>query len=247
MLARRYLDRVRQLLDDIEQTQMDQIQAAGDLIAEAMASGHAFVVGPIGHGITDELLNRGGGLMAIKRFNPTWNLTGADLPEALRGRPRADGEHPEDDLLEAAIRASELRPGDCLILGSVSGRTGHYVALTQALQKCGVKVIALVALDYAREVTSAHHSGKMINEIADVVIDLKVPFGDGCLDVEGIDTPVLPLSGVSQATICWLVIATIMETLLARGLAPSVYRSANREGGPEYNKEHEALCQKQGY
>jgi uncharacterized phosphosugar-binding protein len=246
-LAQRFLDRVRQLLDELEATQMESIERAGRLVADTMASGGAFVVGPIGHGITDELLHRGGGLMALKRFNPTWNLTAADLPECLRGRPRTESVDVTDEMLLASIRASELRPGDCVLIGSVSGRTAQYVALTLALQKCGIKVIALVALDYAAEVTSAHHSGKMINEIADVCLDLKVPFGDACLEVEGLETPALPLSGVSEATISWMLCATVIETLLNKGLTPSIYRSANRVGGPEFNQEAEARCQRQGY
>ena len=76
---------------------------------------------------------------------------------------------------------------------------------------------------------------------------MRVPFGDASVEVEGLEAPVLPTSGVSQATICWMICAAAIEGLLARGLTPSVYLSANREGGNEFNQEQEKRFAEQGY
>ncbi len=246
MLAQRYLDRVRQMLDEIEQTQLDKIEQAGQMIADSLAGGGAFFITPIGHGTMPELLHRGGGLMCLRGFNPTWNVP-ADIAACHRGRPRAGEVVAQDEMMRAAVKSSELRPGDCVLVGSVSGRTSSAVALSLALKEAGATVIALVALDYAAQVTSAHPSGKLLNEVADLVIDLRVPFGDGSLEVEGLDAPALPLSGVSQATICWMVCGAVIDQMLAKGLTPAVYMSANREGGPEYNKKLEEQYNKLGY
>lgn len=246
MLSKRYLDRVRELLDDIERSEMDKIEQAGKMIADSVTNGGAFFITQIGHGTMPELLHRGGGLLCLKGFHPTWNLPG-EIAECRRNRPRAEPVEAQDEMMLAAVKSSELRPGDCVLVGSVSGRTSSAVALALALKACGAKTIALVALDYAAEVSSAHPSGKLLNEVADLVIDMHVPFGDGSLQVEGLEPPALPLSGVSQATICWMVCGAVIEEILAKGLTPAVYMSANREGGPEFNKQQEKLFGERGY
>lgn len=234
-LPKRYLDRVRLMLDEIEQTELPKIEQAGGMIADSLADGGAFFITQIGHGTMPELLHRGGGLMCLRGFHPTWNVP-ADVAQCHRGRPREEALDVTDSMMLAAVKASELRPGDCVLVGSVSGRTAWAVSLALALKACGATVIALVALDYAAQVESAHPSGKLLNEVADLVIDMRVPFGDGSLEVEGLEAPALPLSGVSQATICWAICGAVIDQMLAKGLTPGVYMSANREGGPEYNK-----------
>jgi len=246
MLSERYLNRVRQMLDEIEATELDKIEQAGQMIADSLASGGAFFITPIGHGTMPELLHRGGGLVCLRGFNPTWSVP-ADLAACHRGRPRPEPVEPQDEMVLAAVKSSEIRAGDCVLVGSVSGRTSSAVALSLALKACGATVIALVALDYAANVKSAHPSGKLLNEVADLVIDMRVPYGDGSLEVEGLEAPALPLSGVSQATICWMISAAVMEKMLAKGLTPGVYMSANREGGPEYNRKLQEDFDKVGY
>jgi len=246
MLSQRYLDRIRQLLDEIEQAELPKIEQAGQMIADSLAAGGAFFITPIGHGTMPELLHRGGGLVCLRGFNPTWNVP-ADIAACHRGRPRDEEVVPQDEMMLAAVKSSELRPGDCVLVGSVSGRTASAVALSLALKQCGATVIALVALDYAANVQSAHPSGKLLNEVADLVIDMRAPYGDGSLDVEGLDAPALPLSGVAQATICWAICGAVMEKMLEKGLTPGVYMSANREGGPEYNKALQEQFDKVGY
>jgi uncharacterized phosphosugar-binding protein len=246
MLGKRYLDRVRQMLDEIEQTQMEKIEQAAQMIAESLAGGGAFFITQIGHGTMPELLHRGGGLVCLRGFHPTWTVPG-DVAQVHKGRLRDEEINPTDEMMLAAVKASELRPGDCVLVGSVSGRTSWAVSLSLALKACGATVIALVALDYAAQVQSAHPSGKLLNDVADLVIDMRVPFGDGSLDVEGLQTPALPLSGVSQATICWMVCGEVIDAMLAKGLTPGVYMSANKEGGPEFNKIQQEQFDKVGY
>lgn len=247
MLAQRYLNRVRQLLDEVEATELTAINQAGELIADSLANGGCFFITPIGHGTMPELLHRGGGMLALKGFNPTGALPGGDVAQCRRGRPRDENLNVGDEMARAAVKCSELRAGDVVLVGSVSGRTASAVSLAMALKEAGAKLVALVAKDYATEVTSAHPSGKLVHDFADVVIDMRVPFGDASVEVEGLEAPVLPTSGVSQATICWMICAAAIEALMARGLTPSVYLSANREGGNEFNQEQEKRFAEQGY
>lgn len=246
MLGKRYLDRVRQMLDEIEQTEIDRIEQAGQMVADCVTNGGAFFITQIGHGTMPELLHRGGGLICLRGFHPTWSVP-EDVAECHRERPRAKNINIQDEMMLAAVKASQLRPGDCVLVGSVSGRTAWAVSLALALKACGARTIGLVALDYAKEVSSTHPSGKLLNDVCDLVIDMRVPFGDGSLAVEGLETPALPLSGISQAAICWMVCGEVIDKILEKGLTPGVYMSANREGGPEFNKKQEEQFAKLGY
>lgn len=246
MLAQRFLNRVRTLADDIEATQMANIEKAARLAAEAMMSGHAFFMTEVGHGTQLELQHRGGGLVALRPFKPAWS-NAATVGRCLAGRPREDGADAADAMMLAAVKNSELRPGDCVIVGSVSGRTKSTISLCLALRECGARLVGLTAMEYAAKVTSGHPSGKMLHELCDVVIDTCVPYGDACLEVDGLASPAVPLSGVAHATICWMICAEIMDVMIAAGKPPSVYMSANREGGPEYNRAQDERYNSLGY
>lgn len=234
MLRDRYLDRVRELLDKIQSTQGDNIDTAAEAVAEALAGGGGFFVGPLGHGNEGDLLGRAGGLMAVQRFSFNLSLDNP-VAECLRGRPRAEDIDPDLETARLAVKAGNLRAGDCLILGSVSGRTGRAVSTAIAAREAGVKVVAITSLEYTARVKSAHSTGKRLCDAADIVVDNCVPYGDACLEVEGLGAPVVPLSGLATITVCWCIITTAMEKLLARGVKPHVYLSVNREDGEAFN------------
>jgi uncharacterized phosphosugar-binding protein len=61
---RTYLQQIRAMLDRLEQTQMETIERAGRLCAEALLDGHHIYVSPKGtHSIATEITNRAGGFI----------------------------------------------------------------------------------------------------------------------------------------------------------------------------------------
>ena len=69
-----------------------------------------------------------------------------------------------------------------------------------------------------------------------MVLDNRSAFGDAAIDVEGLDTKV---GGTSLYTGCLLLDCAIMESLdilVGRGIQPPVFKSANIDGGPEFNQ-----------
>jgi uncharacterized phosphosugar-binding protein len=246
MLQKRYLARVRELLDKIETTQAQTIDHAAEVVAEALATGHGFFISPLGHGNDTELLHRAGGLMALRPFRFSFSVE-SPVAACLRARPRPVELDPDLEAARLAVRTSELRRGDCLIVGSVSGRTPQPINLALAAREMGVTVIGITSLEYSSRVSSAHPSGRKLSEVVDIVIDNCVPYGDAALEVPGLPVPVLPLSGLATVTICWMLCAQVMEKLLARGLRPHVYLSVNRPEGPQFNAEEEKEYQQLGY
>ena len=234
MLASRYAEAVREVVTRIESTQMGNIERAGEALANALANGGAFWVHGIGHGGERELTHRAGGLMATRIFSYEFRVE-SPLAEALKGRPGAESADLDLEAVRLAVRRSQMRAGDALMLASVSGRNREPIELALAARGVGATAIALTSLEYTAQVTSLHPSGKKLCDVADIVIDNCAPFGDACIEAPGYPHQILPISGVAQITIGWMVCAEAVERMEAMGKAPHIFMSQNRPGGAEYN------------
>ena len=129
-----------------------------------------------------------------------------------------------------------LRPGDVLVVGSVSGRTASVVDLAYEAKKMGVHVIAFISMKYATQVEPVHSSGRKLYEMVDLVMDNCAPAAEGMMDVEGIEAPYAAASGIASDYILWSMTSVAVDELLARGITPGILKSANFPGGNDYNK-----------
>ena len=129
---------------------------------------------------------------------------------------------------------------------SNSGKEPFTVGVGIEAKARGVGLIALTSVEFSRELEPRHSSGKRLFEIADQVVDMRSPSGDAVLEVEGIDTPVGPSSGVLTAVSLWALLSEITGRLAAEGLPPAVYRSVNMPDGFEFNQKMDALYRERG-
>ena len=146
-----------------------------------------------------------------------------------------------------AEEKDELKAGDVVFAGSVSGRNTAPIQLAMDCREKGAKVIVLTALEYTAQVTSLHESGQKLMGVGDLVIDLCAPFGDASQDFEGLPVKALPVSGIAFIAILWAICGEAIERALARGIRPHVYMSHNRPGGPEFNEAELAECIESGF
>jgi uncharacterized phosphosugar-binding protein len=235
MLAGRYADAVREAVARIESTQMENIQRAGAAIAAALAEGGAFWVYKIGHGGELELRNRAGGLVATQVFSFNFDVQ-SPIAAVHTGRPRPEGDDSDLETVRLAVKRSEMRAGDALMLASVSGRNRTPIDLALAARDIDATVIAMTSLEYTAKVESLHPSGKKLCDVADIVIDNCAPYGDACVEVPGYEHKALPISGVAHTTISWMVCAEVVERLQAMGKPPHIFISQNCPGGFEHNE-----------
>ena len=133
------------------------------------------------------------------------------------------------------IKASTIRPGDVLFVGSVSGRTKHVVDLAYEAKKMGIKVIAMSSMSYAQSVGPVHSSGKKLYEIVDLTLDNCAPAAEAMLEVEGVEANFAAASGLASSFILWSVTAVAIEEMKERGMDPLLLKSTNYPGGPDYN------------
>ena len=243
MLVDKYWSTIDELYGRVKSTQRQAIEAAGMLIAETVDKGGCVHIHDSGHIIDSELIYRGGGLILYKAFK--YHL---DVQDAVYKRDRSDLDTSMEGLAKYALRASGARPGDVIILGSVSGRTFSVVDLAYEAKKMGIKLIAITSMSYATQVESPHSSGKKLYELADVVIDNCAPAAEAMMEVDGLPSRLCAASGLSAAFIMWSVTTVVVEELIKRGKVPGVLRSANYPGGNDYNKTVvEPFYEKHGY
>jgi len=241
-----YLQAVRSILDHIESSQGSAIDQAAQLISHALTHEGIVYCHEIGHANQHDFLNRAGGLAAVQAFNFSFSVTDP-TPECLKDRP--GGRMVERDLesVRLAVQTSNMRAGDVLMLGSVSGKNRVPIELAIRCREIGVKVVAITSLTYTAQVESLHPSGKKLCDVADVVIDNGAPYGDAACELPGLEVRALPVSGVSAIVIGWMIWEAVIAKMAAAGTPPTVFQSFNRAGGPEFYKKMRDQYEERGY
>ena len=104
MLAADYLDAIREVLARIEQTQLDSIDRAAELVAESALAGGVWHLHDTGHLVSQELVHRAGGLMLVA---PLTYSFGVNNPVRTSERRKA-GQTIRGDRLAGRQRAGVL-------------------------------------------------------------------------------------------------------------------------------------------
>jgi len=231
-LANKYLDTVINLLSRLKDEEMDSIEQAAKLIADAIEQGHSLFAFGCTHSSLpiQDLVYRAGGLMLVNPlFGP--GITALDIKPTTISSAMEQME----GYAKVILDNSPLKSGDVLILVSVSGRNAVPVELAQIAQERGIKVIGATSREYSESVTARHSSGKKMNDFTDVLLDSKAPKGDAVFEAKGVPQKFTPVSGVTSIALLQALIAATIENLLSRGIVPPIFLAANVDGGKEYN------------
>jgi len=227
-----YYKKITNILEEVVTKEENTIQKTISLFVETIkGKRQMFAFGASHAGIvTEELFYRAGGLALI---NPilessmmlnTRPVTQTSKMERLEGYGRIIGEK------------TPFKKDDVLLVHSVSGRNPVAIDLVLYAKEKGVKIVAITNLDYSKNVTSRHSSGKRLFELADIVIDNHGEKGDACIEIEGITQKVAPTSTVVSTTIMNIVVSEVALRLAEEGITPPVFHSANVDGGDDHNK-----------
>lgn len=246
MTAFRYLEAVRHVVDHLEATQAENVERAAQMIITALRNRGAVFCSEIGHGIQGDFLNRAGGLAAVQPFTFSFHLQDP-VPTCLASRPEDRPSDRELELVRLAVNTSNLRAGDVMLIGSVSGRNRRPVELAMACRDKGVRTVGLTSLKYTQQVVSLHPSGKRLCDAVDVVVDIGAPYGDAAVEIPGVDVAVLPVSGVGFAVAGWMIWERVLTRMAEEGDPPTVFMSVNRPGGEEYYEKARRQVNERGY
>lgn len=127
---------------------------------------------------------------------------------------------------------------DTMIIVSISGRNPSALDMALEARKIGMKVVAVTSLAFSEGVTSRHTSGKLLKDVADIVIDIPCIKGDAILSMDGLDQKFCGTSTVLGMVVMESIIARTVEVLVEEGIQPPIYVSSNLDSGDEINAKH---------
>jgi len=221
-MSLRYFDLIEDLIQELKNTQQGNVKKAAEIIAESIMSGgilHAFGSGH-SYAAALEVAGRAGGLIPAK----TVEEPSRGLYETIEGVGTKIMEH------------YDMRPNDCFIIISNSGRNPLVIEIADIVKKHGIKLIAVTSLEVSKKLNSRHSLGKNLYQFADVVLDNRGVEGDCAIEVEGLPVKIGPTSSVAAAVLLQETIVEAVEIMISKGYTPPVYMSANIDGGPEFNR-----------
>ena len=232
MSSRAYLQAAAEGLARLEDTQLEAIDRAAEIITDAIAAGRKVFSSGASHSfmLTEELVYRTGGLMLINPIYPhgmNLSVRPVTLTSQLERTP---------GLGATLLESSPAGEGDVLIIASTSGRNPVPIDMALAARDRGMTTIAVTSLAYSTGVPSRHASGQKLYEVCDLVIDNCAPLGDAAVKVPGFEQATGPLSTVLGCAVVNAVVAQVVANLVAREVVPPVFVSANMPGGDEHNQ-----------
>jgi uncharacterized phosphosugar-binding protein len=229
--AQQYIHNLQELIGRVLDTQMENIQAAGAIIAETVAKqGFVYTFGTgHSHMMAEELFYRAGGLARVYPI----------LEDALmlhNGAVKSTGMERLEGYAELILDRYPCCANDCLIIASNSGRNAVIVEMAHAARNRGLNVIALTNLAHSQAQESRHTSGKKLYQIADVVLDNQGCLGDASIYFPEINRYVGATSTSLGALLLQAAVVSAVDILVGQNTPPEVFSSSNLDEGDEINE-----------
>ena len=225
-LRDRYRNAVVEMLDSIIANSGEALDRARDAVVAALKADRLVYVGGSGHShlIAEEAFYRAGGIAAAQAIlDPDLMLHA--------GAVRSTQLEREEGRAEQVISGYPVGLGDVVFVASNSGRNAYPIELALAASARGATTVAITSLSHARATTSRHRSGKLLHEVADIVIDNAGAYGDASLPIDGRNVRMGPTSTISGVFIVNTIMAEAVASLAATGVSVDVYQSANMQEG----------------
>jgi uncharacterized phosphosugar-binding protein len=128
----------------------------------------------------------------------------------------------------AIMKSYSFDPRDTMWIFSHTGINNVNIDVALRSKEQGMRVIATGSAEQASK--SRHPSGKTLFEIADVVIDSRVPAGDSTVPLRNHVDNVGPVSTMASVAVVWMTITTVAEILSERGVKLYIHPSHNVPG-----------------
>ena len=231
MLAKQWLDNTRRVMSRIEETQMENIRKAAEIMADSIQAGRWVHTFGCGHATipVEEMYPRIGGFVG---FHPM-----VELPLTFFTRITGEmGVHQFLFLERAEGYGVEIMKGynfdkrDTMWIFSHSGINNVNIDVALEAKKRGMKVIAFGSAAEAKGKKTRHSTGKTIFEIADLVVDSCAPLGDASVDLKNHQDKIGPVSTMAFITCVWMTVTTVAEILADRGVTLFIHPSHNAPG-----------------
>jgi len=231
MLSQIWLEKARQVMDDIERTQQDNIKKAAEVMAASIAAGRWVHTFGCGHATLpiEEMYPRIGGFVG---FHPMIELPLSFFTHIVGEMgvhqfvflERVEGYGKE------IMKSYNFDPRDTMWLFSHSGINNVNIDIALEAKQRGMKVVVLGSAAAFKDKATRHSSGKKIFDIADIVVDIYVPAQDAVVPLKNHVDNVGPISTIAFVTAVWMIITTVAEILVEQGIKLYIHPSHNVPG-----------------
>ena len=231
MLAKQWLNNARDVMTQIEDTQMDNIRQAAEAMAESIEAGRWVHTFGCGHATIpiEEMYPRIGGFVG---FHPM-----VELPLTFFTRITGEMGVHQFVFLERVegygveiMKGYNFDPRDTMWVFSHSGINNVNIDVALEAKKKGMKVIAFGSAAAAKGKQTRHSSGKTIFDIADIVVDSCAPIEDASVPVKNHQDKLGPVSTMAFITCVWMTVMTVAEILVDKGFKLHIHPSHNVPG-----------------
>lgn len=231
VLAKQWIDNAHAVMSVIEQTQMDPMRRAAEIMADSVEAKRWVHTFGCGHATlpVEEMYPRIGGFVG---FHPI-----IELPLTFFTRIVGEmGIHQFLFLERAEGFGKEIMKGytfdkrDCIWIFSHSGINNVNIDIALQAKEIGMKVIVYGSAQAAEGKQSRHTCGKTLFELADVVVDSCVPIEDASIPLKNHPDKIGPVSTIAFVTTVWMTITTVAEILVERGVKLYIHPSHNLQG-----------------
>lgn len=216
--AKTFKDEIIRLLDELYESQKDNLEETAKAMADCMAKGGVVHVFGSGHsvGLGIDIKDRIGALVPIHIMDMSDFVTrgGVSLAEFT------DTKNIFERKPNMAGRLYELydtKPEDIFIVISNSGINGIVIDIASLAKEHGHKVIIITSMKHTLVEEPRHPSGKKLYEFGDIVIDNCGPHGDALIQTEGV-AKVCSVSSICNNCIAQSMAARCIELLKEKGV-----------------------------
>jgi uncharacterized phosphosugar-binding protein len=234
-IHRTYLENAIAILQRLADEEGEAIAKAGSAVADRIAEDRLiYVIGPGGHSQigAEEVFSRAGGLAPIRAFIDDGFYLG-------HGSARSMAIERTPGYARAILGDSDMGEGDLLIICNAYGINSATIDSADYAREHGILSVAVTSVANQRGLPeghpSRHPSGRDLCDLADIVIDTKMPLGDALLAIDGVSEKVGPVSTMVNAYAMNSIMLEAVAELARRGIEPPVWRSSNSPGGDEAN------------
>lgn len=231
MLAKQWLANARDVMTQIENTQIGQIQKAAEVMAKSIEAGRWVHTFGCGHATipVEEMYPRIGGFVG---FHPM-----VELPLTFFTRITGDMGVHQFVFLERVegygveiMKGYNFDPRDTMWIFSHSGINNVNIDVALEAKKKGMTVIAYGSAAAAKGKQTRHSSGKTIFDIADIVVDSCAPIEDASVPIKDHQDKLGPVSTMAFITTVWMTVITVAEILVEKGVKLHIHPSHNVPG-----------------
>src|SRR3954468_10276344 len=225
-----FIAAVRALLDRLE-AQDEAIDAAARICADAIAADGLVHLFGTGHSRipVEEMFPRYG---SYPGWNPIVELSMTFHTQVVgaNGQRQAMFIERTPGLAEVILSNFRFGPHDVMVVFSASGLTAVPVEIATGARARGMRVIAVTSVAQSMSAEPEPAAGRRLLDVADLGLDVCSPEADATVTLDGLDTPVGPVSTIGAVAIVNAIKVRTAELLVERGAMPPVITRASEVG-----------------